>query len=154
MRTLIFNSRNLTIAQKNKLQEIVSYIISVYVRSFLMIHLHPKIPKGPFLPLFQLDLLSSYFEVEPNITNAVMKYFLAHASQWLSWKNIALSVHAEVAPYTAEAITTSESLPEELDVCSLLQDRTTRLKQFFTKKSREAPCVSMTHVKPTFWKSI
>ena len=30
-----------------------------------------------------------------------MKYFLAHASQWLSWKNVALSVHAKVAPCTA-----------------------------------------------------
>ena len=63
-------------------------------------------------------------------------------------------VHAEVASYTAEAVKTSESLPEEMDACSLLQDRTTRLKQFFTKKSREAPCISITHVKPTFWKSI
>ena len=69
-------------------------------------------------------------------------------------KNIALSVHAEVAPYAVEAVSTSESLPEEVDVCSLLQDRTTRSKQFFTKKSREAPCISMTHVKPTFWKSM
>ena len=39
-------------------------------------------------------------------------------------------------------------------MCSLFQDRTTRLEQFFTKKSREAPCISITHVKPTFWKSI
>ena len=83
-----------------------------------------------------------------------MKCFLAHASQWLSWKNIALSEHAEVAPYTVEAVKTYESLPEEVNVYSLLQDRTTSLTQFFTKKSREAPCISMTHVKPTFWKSI
>ena len=58
-RTLVFNSRNLTVAQKNKLQKIVSYIISVYVPSFLMIHLHPKVPEGPFFSLFQRDLLSS-----------------------------------------------------------------------------------------------
>ena len=42
MRTLIFNSSNLTATQKAKLQKIVSYIISVYLPSFLMIHLHPK----------------------------------------------------------------------------------------------------------------
>ena len=63
-------------------------------------------------------------------------------------------IHAEVAKYTAEAVKTFKPLREEVDVCSLLQDRTTRLKQFFTKKSREAPCISMTRVKPTFWKSI
>ena len=58
-RTLIFNSRNLTVAQKNKLQKIVSCIISLYIPSFLMIHLHPKAPEGPFFSLFQRDLLSS-----------------------------------------------------------------------------------------------
>ena len=153
MRTLIFNSSNLTATQKAKLQKIVSYIISVYVPSFLMIHLHPKTPEGPFLCLFQRDLLCSYFEIEPNISEVAMKYFLSHASQWLSWKNVALSVFAEVAPYTAEAVKTSESFPTDVDVCALLQDRSTLLKQFFTAKSKEAPCIT-TDITPMFWKSI
>ena len=54
-----------------------------------MIHLHPKAPEGPFLCLFQRDLLCSYFEIEPNISEVAMKYFLLNASQWLSWKNVA-----------------------------------------------------------------
>ena len=65
MQKLVFNSSNLTATQKVKLQKIVSYIISVYVPSFLMIYLHPKAPEGPFLCLFQRDLLCSYFEIEP-----------------------------------------------------------------------------------------
>ena len=81
-----------------------------------------------------------------------MKYFLAHASQWLSWKNIASSVHAKVTPYTAETVKSSKSLTEEVDVRSLLQDRRSRLKHFFTIWSKEAP--SMTRVQPSFWKSI
>ena len=69
-----------------------------------MIHLNPKAPEGPFLFIFHRDLLSCFVEIDPNTTDVVMKYFLAHASQWLSWKNVALSVHAKVAPYTAEAV--------------------------------------------------
>ena len=45
-----------------------------------------------------------------------MKYFLAHASQWLSWKNVALSVHAKVVPCTAEAVKSLKFLTEEVDV--------------------------------------
>ena len=110
MRTLIFNSKNLTDTQKNKLQKIVSYIVCVHVPSFLMIHLNRKAAEGPF-SIFQRDLLS-FVEIDPNITDVVLKYFFAHASQWLSWKNVALSVYAKLALYTAEAVKSSKSLPE------------------------------------------
>ena len=83
MKMLIFNSKNFTDTQKNNLQKIVSYIVCVYVPSFLMIHLNPKAPEGPFLSIFYRDLLSCFVEIDPNITDVVMKYFLAHASQWL-----------------------------------------------------------------------
>ena len=82
-----------------------------------------------------------------------MKYFLSHASQWLSWKNAALSVFAEVAPYTAKAVKTSESFPKDVDVCALLQDRSTLLKQYLTANSKEAPCIT-TNITPMFWKSM
>ena len=81
---LIFNSKNLTDTQKNKLQKIVSYVVCVYVPSFLMIHLNPKASEGPFLSIFYRDLLSCFVEIDPNIPEVVMKYFSAHASQWLS----------------------------------------------------------------------
>ena len=83
----IFNSKNLTDTQKNKLQKIVSYIVCVYVPSFLMIHLNPKAPKSPFI--LHRDVLSCFVEIDPNVTDVVMKYFLAHASQRLFWKNVA-----------------------------------------------------------------
>ena len=102
IRMFIFNSKNLTDIQKNKLQKIVSYIVCVYVPSFLMIHLNTKAPEGPFI--FHRDLLSCSVEIDPNITDVVMKYFLAHASQWFFWKNVVLSVHAKVAPYTAKTV--------------------------------------------------
>ena len=70
-----------------------------------MIHLNPKAPESPFI--FHRDLLSCFVEIDPNITDIVIKYFLAHASQWFFWKNVALSVHAKVAPYTAEAVKSS-----------------------------------------------
>ena len=103
MRMFIFNSKNLNDTQKNKLQKIVSYIVCVYVPSFLMIHLNHKAPEGPFI--FHRDLLNCFVEIDPNIEpNVVMKYFLARASQWFFWKNVALSMHAKVAPYTAKTV--------------------------------------------------
>ena len=77
---MIFNIGNLSDAQKVKLRKIVFYIICVYVPTFLMIHLNPKAPEGPFLTLFQRDLLAAYQEVEPEITSNVMKYYVQHAS--------------------------------------------------------------------------
>ena len=145
IRTLIFNSKNLTVTQKNKIQKVVSYIVCVYP-SFLMIHLNPKAPEGLFLSIFYRNLLSCFIKIDPNITDAVMKYFLAHASQRLSWKNVALSVHAKIVPYNAEAVKSSKSLLEEVDMRSLFQDRRSRLKHFLTNRSNEAPCISMTRV--------
>ena len=83
-----------------------------------------------------------------------MKYFLAHASQWLSWKNVDLSMHAKVVPFIAEAVKSSKFLTEEVDVRSLLQDRRSSLKHFFTNRSKKAPCILMTRVQPSFWKSV
>jgi len=154
LRTLIYNQGSLTDAQKIKLVRIVSYIISVYVPSFLMIHLKPRAPEGPYLTLFQRDLLLAYSELDPSVANLVLKYFLDHASEWLTSKNVALSVHAEVAPYTAEAVKTHQSLPDHVDIRRLLQKKNTTLKDFFTKSSKFAPCISAGHVSPAFWQSI
>ena len=81
MRTPTFNSKNLIDTQKNKLQKILSYIVCVSVPSLLVIHLNPKAPEGPFLFIFHRDVLSCFVQIDPNITDVVMKYFLAHASQ-------------------------------------------------------------------------
>ena len=67
---------------------------------------------------------------------------------------MALSVHADVAPYSAETVKNNYSLPKAVDVCSLLQDRTTCLKQFLTTRSKEAPCIAASQIQPTFWKNI
>ena len=81
MKMFIFNSKNLTDTQKNKLQKIVSYIVCVYVPSFLMIRLNPKAPEDPFI--FHHDLLSCFVEIDPNITDVVMKYSIS----WLIRRN-------------------------------------------------------------------
>ena len=154
LRTLLLNVGNLSTDQKMKLQKIVSYILCVYVPSFLMIHLNPRVPEGPFLNLFQRDLLFAFRQIEPAVANVAMKYFLEHASKWLSWKNVALSVYSEVPPYTTEAIKTSRSFPQSVDVRLFLQDPTKKLKHFFTWKSKDAPCITASHIHPSFWKSI
>ena len=114
----------------------------------------PKAPEGPFLILFQRDLLAAYQEIAPEITSNVMKYYVQHAPQWLSWKNVALSVYAEVPPYTVEATKTSTNLPQAIDVVYLLQNRSARLKHFFTQKNKDTPYIALSNINFTFWKSI
>ena len=98
LRMLIFNLGNLSSDQQHKLKNIISYVISVYVPSFIMIHLNPQAAEGPSLTLFQRDLILAYRQLEPDIADMVWKYFLPHASKWLSPINVALSVYAEVPP--------------------------------------------------------
>ena len=101
----------------------------------------------------QRDLLNSYQEIDREIADVVFKYFLDHAVHWLSPKNVSLSVFSEVPPYCMEAVKTA-SFPDVVNTRALLQDRTSRLRHFFTSASKNAPCITMTSVSPNFWKTI
>ena len=61
----------------------------------MLIHLKPTASEGPFLTLFQRDILSAYRDIDPEIADVALKYFLKHATCWLSPKNVALSVHGD-----------------------------------------------------------
>ena len=52
LRMLLYHSSNLTTVGKTKLSRIVSYIVSVYLASFLVTHLKPHACEGPFVTLF------------------------------------------------------------------------------------------------------
>ena len=91
-------------AQISRLQRMVSFIVCVYLPAFLAIHLKSSADEGPSVVLFTRDLLLAYKEVDLPVFEAIWKHFVQHASQWLSPKNIALSVHAEVPPYTVDAV--------------------------------------------------
>ena len=71
LRMLIFNLGNFSSDQQHKLKKIISYIISVYVPSFIMIHLNPQAAQGPSLTLFQRDLILAYRQLEPDIADVV-----------------------------------------------------------------------------------
>ena len=75
LRLYLFNSDKLTDEEKIKLTKLISYIVSVYVPSFIMIHLKPKACDGPFLTLFQRDLLFAYREINGKVADVVLKYF-------------------------------------------------------------------------------
>ena len=45
-----------------------------------------------FCHAIQRDILSPYRDIDPEIANVALKYFLEHATCWLSPKNVALSV--------------------------------------------------------------
>ena len=126
LRTLLFKTGNLSEADGIKFRRIVSHIICVCVRSF-MIHLNPGAPEGYFLTLFQRDLLAAFREIDLDIDEITRKHYLGNASQWLSWQNVALGIHAEVASYSVEAVKTC-SMPRSVDDCSFLSDLTSRLR--------------------------
>ena len=93
-------------AQISRLQRMISFIVCVcvYLPAFLAIHLKSSAAEGPSVVLFTRDLLLAYKEVDSPVFEAIWKHFVQHASQWLSPKNIALRVHAEVPPYTIDAV--------------------------------------------------
>ena len=111
LRLLLFYYDKLNRHQQTTLKRLVSYIVSVYVPSFIMMHLKPQAAEGPQLTLFRRDLLNSYQEIDKEIADVVFKYFLDHAVHWLSPKNVSLSVFSEVPPYCMEAVKTA-SFPD------------------------------------------
>ena len=154
LRLLLFYYDKLNRHHQTTLKRLVCYIVSVYVRSFVMVHLKPRAAVGPQLTLFQRDLLNSYEEIDREISaNAIFKYFLDHAVHWLSPKNVSLSVFSKVPPYCMEAVETSP-FPDVVNTVALLQDRTSRLRNFFISASENAPCITITSVSLNFWKTI
>ena len=83
LRMLLLHSSNLTTVQKTKLSTLVSYIVSVYLPLFMMTHLKPHACEGPFVTLFQRDLLLAFEAVDYDVCNVVNQYFLQHANSWL-----------------------------------------------------------------------
>ena len=102
-------------AQISKLQRMVSFIVCVYLPAFLAIHLKSSADEGLSVVLFTRDLLLAYKEVDLPVFEAIWKHFVQHASQWLSPKNIALSVHAEMPPYTVDAVK-EKAFPKNVDI--------------------------------------
>ena len=106
LRLLIFNVCRLDVGERTKLIRLISYIVSVYVPSFVMIHLKPSAAEGPGITLFQRNLLLAYKEIDSELAEVALKYFYDHAQQWMTPINVALSVYAEVPPYSVEAVRT------------------------------------------------
>ena len=93
--------------QRAKLVKLAYQIVSVYVPSFVSIHLKPTAAEGPAITLFQRSLLLSYREIDSELANLVFQYSSEHAVQWLTPINVALSVFAEVPlNYSIETATT------------------------------------------------
>ena len=120
--------------------------------SFLLIHLKPPAAESPRITLFPRDLSVAYRESDSELAG-VLKYFYEHAVQWMSPVNVALSVFAEVSPYSIEAVKTSH-YPDSVDARKLLQGRKAGLRDFFTSESKTAPCIVCFEVPVAHWKCI
>ena len=122
-------------AQISRLKRMVSFIVCVYLPVFLAIHLKSSAAEGHSVVLFIRDLLLAYKEVDLPVFEAIWKHFVQHASQWLSPKIIGLSVHAEVPPYTVDAVK-EKAFPKNVDIQQALLKRK-QLRDFFTEQWRE-----------------
>ena len=109
--------------------------------------------RGPFFNTFSARFVGSYSEHWCGIGRACFKVFLTPCSQWLSPKNVALSVHSEVPPFCIEAVQVS-SFPDAVDTMALSKNRKSRTCDFFTSESKAAPCIFMTGINLKFWKAI
>ena len=118
----------------------ISFIVSGYLPAFLAIHLKSLAAEGPSVVLFTRDLLLAYKEVDLPVFEAIWKHFVQHASQLLSPKNIALSVHAESPPYTFDAVK-EKAFPKNADIQQTLLKRK-QLRDFFTEESKFSPCIA------------
>ena len=154
LRLLLFGASNLDVEEKCKLYRLVSYTMSLYLPSFLMIHLNPKACEGSRLTLFQRNFLLVYKVIGPRLCDVVNRYFIQHALSWFSPHNVAMSMFSENPPFTKEALTSLSSLLEEVSVENLLltATRETVLKHFFTVDSASAPCVLFGSNE--FWKCV
>ena len=138
-------------AQISRLQHMVSFIVCVYLPAFLANHLKSSAAEGPSVVLFTRDLLLAYKEVDLPVFETIWKHFVQHASQWLSPKNIALSMHAEVPPYMIDAVK-EKAFPKNVDIPQALLKRK-QLRDFFSEKSKFSPCIAC-FLSRMFWKSI
>ena len=90
LRLLIFDVYRLDNCLRSNLVRPGSFILSVYMPSFFIIHLKPSVAEGPEITLFQRNLLHAYRDIDPELAEVALKYFYEHAVQWLSPINIAL----------------------------------------------------------------
>ena len=95
-----------------------------------MTHLKPHACEGPFVTLFQRDLLLAFKAVDSDVRKVVNRYFLQHAKSWLSPHNIALSVYSENPSKTTKVLTSLTSLPEEVAIEDLLSTKRAKLRDF------------------------
>ena len=84
LRMLLFHSSYLTTVEMTKLSRLVSYIVSVYLPSFLITHLKPHACESPFVTLFLRDLLLAFEAVDSDICKVVNRHFLQHAKRFFA----------------------------------------------------------------------
>ena len=71
----------------------LNYLLEYKQKEISLIHLSQQ--HQNFLSLFQRDILLAYRDIDPEIADVALKYFLKHATCWLSPKNVALNVYRE-----------------------------------------------------------
>ena len=76
LRLVLFHQEQLSDTKLRNLERIAFFIVSFYVRSFMMIHLKSQASEGPFLTLFQRDLLEAFRNIDVELAEQCFKVFL------------------------------------------------------------------------------
>lgn len=152
MRLLLFCYITLTDKQKRHVKAIVGFIVSVYLPTFLRIHLNPAACEGPANMLFCRNLFLAYRLLNEELyEQSVKRFFLGHARNWLD-VNMPVSVFSRNPPYSVEAVRDPAVVfPRAVELDKLLTTRAP-LTRFFTKAHESSPC--LTRGTPAFWRGI
>ena len=142
----------MTSTQATRLRRITSFIVAVYAPMFFRIHLNPRAPEGPNNMLFLRDLFLDFTHIDDELMQVLKKIFVKHFSAWMNPTNVALNVHSKNPAFRiAHLQDPDQSLPESVDTEALALKRTP-IKSYFSKASKQAPCVHNGNMQ--FWNNV
>ena len=102
--------------------------------------------------LFLRDLFLDFTHIDDELMQVLKKIFVKHFSAWMNPTNVALNVHSKNPAFRiAHLQDPDQSLPESVDTEALALKRTP-IKSYFSKASKQAPCVHNGNMQ--FWNNV
>ena len=134
----------MTVTQKNKLLQITSYIISVYMPMFVKIHLNPRASEGPTNMIFLRYLLLDFRQQHTNLVDHCLKpVFVKHFCSWINPINVTLNIHSKSPCIPSKIVNDPDhQLPGDVNTKQLAWKRAP-IRPYFGSSSKAAPCLQI-----------
>ena len=121
-------------------------------RIFFWIHLNPRAPDSSGNMIFLRNLLLDFRSKDLDLADMLKKTFTKHFVAWMNPTNVALNTHSKDPAFNLKDLQDpQQSLPENIDTESLAWQRAS-IKNFFSMKSKQAPCIKAGNT--SFWYSV